>query len=209
MPVSFETIWAMCSTRTSAPLEPRSRRQRSVASASALFLSWWLASSSFAAVEALARRRIILLALELPDFGLELLHLGRAGGRAHLHPRGRLVHQVDRLVGQEAPRDVAIRQLGRSDDRFVGDRDLVVRLQRVAKTAQDHDGLLDRRLRHQHGLEAPLERGVLLDVLLVFVERGRADQVEFATRQRRLEHVGDVEAALAAALRRRSCEARR
>ena len=58
----------------------------------------------------------------------------------------------------------------------------------------------DRRLRHEDRLEAPLERRVLLDVLLVFVQRRRADQVELAAGQRRLEDVGDVEPAFAAAL---------
>ena len=40
-----------------------------------------------------------------------------------------------------------------------------------------------RRLVHQDGLEAPLERGILLDVFAVFVERRRADAVQFAARQ--------------------------
>ena len=45
-------------------------------------------------------------------------------------------------------------------------------------------------------LEAPLERRVLLDVLAVLVERRRADAMQFAARQRRLEHVGGVHRAL-------------
>ena len=48
----------------------------------------------------------------------------------------------------------------------------------------------------QHRLEAPLERGVLLDVLAVLVERGRADAVQLAARQRGLQHVGGVHRAL-------------
>ncbi len=54
---------------------------------------------------------------------------------------------------------------------------------------------LDRRLVDQHLLEAALERGVLLDVLAVFVERGRADAVQLAARERRLEHVAGVDRA--------------
>ena len=46
-----------------------------------------------------------------------------------------------------------------------------------------------------HRLEAALERGVLLDVLAVLVERGRADGVQLAARQHRLEHVRGVERA--------------
>ena len=53
-----------------------------------------------------------------------------------------------------------------------------------------------RRLAHHHRLEAPLERGVLLDVLAVLVQRGGADAVQLAARQRRLEHVARVHRAL-------------
>ena len=51
------------------------------------------------------------------------------------------------------------------------------------------------RLVHQHFLEAALQRGVLLDVLAVFVERGRADAMQFAARQRRLQHVAGIDRA--------------
>ena len=65
--------------------------------------------------------------------------------------------------------------------------------------AQDRDGVLDRRLAHQHRLEAPRERRVLLDVLAVLIQRGRADAVQLAARERGLEHVGRVHRALGAA----------
>ena len=51
---------------------------------------------------------------------------------------------------------------------------------------------LDARLIDLHRLEAALERGVLLDVLAIFVQRGRTDAVQFAARQHRLEHVARV-----------------
>ena len=57
-------------------------------------------------------------------------------------------------------------------------------------------GLLERRLLDHHRLEAPLEGGVALDVLAVLVERGRADALQLAARQRRLEDVGGVDRAL-------------
>ena len=52
------------------------------------------------------------------------------------------------------------------------------------------------RLVHQHRLEAALQRRVLLDVLAVLVQRGRADGVQLAARQHRLEHVAGVHGAL-------------
>ncbi len=45
-------------------------------------------------------------------------------------------------------------------------------------------------------LEAALQRGVLLDVLAVFVQRGGADAMQFATRQRGLEHVAGIHGAI-------------
>ena len=98
---------------------------------------------------------------------------------------GRLVHQVDGLVGQEAVGDVAVRQLGRRHDGAVGDAHAVVDLVLLLQAAQDGDGVLDGRLAHQHRLEAALERGVLLDVLAVLVERGRADGMQLAAREAR------------------------
>ena len=52
-----------------------------------------------------------------------------------------------------------------------------------------------RGLADQDLLEAPLQRRVLLDVLAVFVQRGRADAMQLAARQRRLEHVARVDRA--------------
>ncbi len=51
------------------------------------------------------------------------------------------------------------------------------------------------RLVDQHLLEAALERRVLLDVLAVLVQRRRADAVQLAARQRRLQHVAGVDGA--------------
>ena len=110
--------------------------------------------------------------------------------------RRRLVDQVDRLVGQEAVGDVAVRQHRRRHQRGVLDAHAVVHLVALAQPAQDRDGVLDRRLVDQHRLEAALERGVLLDVLAVLVERGRADAVQLAAGQHRLEQVAGVHGAL-------------
>ena len=61
---------------------------------------------------------------------------------------------------------------------------------------QDVDGLLERRLLDHDRLEAALEGGVALDVLAVLVEGRRADALELAARQRRLEDVRGVDRAL-------------
>ncbi len=114
----------------------------------------------------------------------------------HADAAGGLVDQVDGLVRQLAIGDVAMRQLGRRDDGAVSDADAVVNLIALLEAAQDGDGVLLARLFHQHFLEAALQRGVLLDVLAILIERGRAHAVQFATRQGRLEHVAGVHGAL-------------
>ena len=72
----------------------------------------------------------------------------------------------------------------------------MVQLVLLLQAAQDRDRVLDRRLGDEDRLEAPGQRRVLLDVLAVFVERGRADAVQLAARQRRLQQVGGIHRAL-------------
>ena len=140
-------------------------------------------------------RRVLLLgdAVEI----LLRLAQGRGRGRmAQADARGGLVDEVDRLVRQMAVGDVADRQVRGGLDRLVGDGDLVVLLVALADAHQDVDGLLERRLLDHDRLEAALERGVALDVLAVLVERGRADALQLAARERRLQDVGGIDRAL-------------
>src|SRR6266853_1707883 len=152
--------------------------------------------------EALLRRLVLFLLhrlalyLELDNAPVEPVHDFRLGIDLHLDARGRLVDQVDRLVREKAVGDVAVREFGGGDDRRVGDIHAVMHLVLLLQAAQDGDGRLDRGLVHHHLLEAALERRVLLDVLAVFVEGGRAHAVQLAPRKRRLEHVARVDRAL-------------
>ena len=137
-----------------------------------------------------------LLDLQLLDAALDLVDLGRHGGELDGHARRGLVDQVDRLVGQEAVGDVAVTEGRRGDQRGVRDRHAVVGLVALLEAAQDGDRVLDGRLADVDRLEAALQRGVLLDVLLVLVERGRADGAQLAAGEHRLEQVGRVDRAL-------------
>ena len=125
-----------------------------------------------------------------------------AGGADEWRRRTRLrglVDEVDGLVGQVAVGDVADREVGSGADGLVGDGDLVVLLVALADAQQDLDRLLERGLFDHDRLEPALEGGVALDVLAVLVERGRADALELAARQRRLEDVRCVDRALGGA----------
>ncbi len=75
----------------------------------------------------------------------------------------------------------------------------MVDLEALAQAAEDRDRVLGGRLVDDHGLEAPLERGVLLDVLAVLDQRCGADAVQLAAGEHRLEHVARVHGALGGA----------
>ena len=57
------------------------------------------------------------------------------------------------------------------------------------KSAQDRDCVFNARLINIDRLETPLKRRVLLDILLIFIERGRADAMQFTAGQCGLEQV--------------------
>ena len=154
---------------------------------------------------ALDRRLVLLLEqrlpldLELDDAPLDFVDLERQAVDLDAQAARGLIHQVDRLVGQEAVADVAVGERGGGHQRVVGDPHAVVHLVLLLEPAQDGDGVGHAGLAHQHGLEPPLERRVLLDVLPVLVERRGADDVELAPGERRLEHVARVHRALGGA----------
>ena len=89
-----------------------------------------------------------------------------------------------------------MRQRGGGDQRAVGDLHLVVGFVFFLQAAQDRDRVLDRRLIDKHRLEAPRQRRVLLDIFAIFVERGGADAMQLAARQRRLEQVRGIHRAV-------------
>ncbi len=152
----------------------------------------------FESLQALARGGIFFLAQRLAlDFELrhaafDLVDFRRHGIDFNAQAGGGFVNQVDGLVGQEAVGDVTVGEHRGGDDGRILDAHAMVNFVALLQAAQNGDGVFHRRLAHVNGLETPLERRVLLDVLLVFVERGGADAAQFAARQRRLEHVGSV-----------------
>ncbi len=95
--------------------------------------------------------------------------------------------------------DVAVGERRGSGERLVGDLAAVVRLVAVAQAAQDLDRVVGRRLLDADLLEAPLERAVALQVLAVLVERRRADRLQLAARERRLEDRRSVDRAFGCA----------
>ena len=126
------------------------------------------------------------LDLHLDDLAVDDVQLGRHGVHFRADHGAGLVNEVDSLVRQETVGDIAVTERRGSDDRVVCDLDAVEDLVPGLQTTQDGDGILHRRLLHQNGLEPALKRGVLFDILAVFVQRRRADAVQLAAREHRL-----------------------
>ena len=117
-----------------------------------------------------------------------------------MYARASFVHDVDGLVGEEAVGDVAAREGHARLQGLLRIAHLVVAFVVGRDVAQDLERLIGRSRLHYDLLEAAFEGRVALDVLAVLVERGGADGLQFAARQRRFEDVGRVETAL-----RRAC----
>src|SRR6185437_4739339 len=97
---------------------------------------------------------------------------------------------------EEPVGDVAVGERRGGNQRRVRNADAVVQLVLFLEAAQDRDRILDRRLVDKDRLETTGERRVLLDIFPVLVERRRADRVQRAARQGRLEQVGGVHGAI-------------
>ena len=127
----------------------------------------------------------------------------------HLQARRGLVDEIDRLVGQLARRDVAMRQPRGRDSAASRMRMpwwtsyFSLRPRRIAIVSST------RRLVDHHRLEPALERLVLLDVLAVLVERRRADAAQLAARRAPASRGSPRRPRLRRRRRRRACAARR
>ena len=119
-----------------------------------------------------------LLGRDLLELPLQLADRGGGHPVADLDLGGSLVHHIDGLVRQEPIGDVATGQLGGSRDGLVGDVDFVMVFVALADALEDLDRFLDGRFAHLHGLETPLQGRVALNVFAVFVQCGRADDLQ-------------------------------
>ena len=136
-----------------------------------------------------------LVGAQASDLLVELLGARRRVHATDAQAAARLVDEVDRLVRQVAVGQVAVGQVGRGHQGLVRDVDRVVRLVAVAQALEDVDGEGHGGLLHLDRLEAPLESGVLLEVLAVLVDRRSAHRLELAAGQHRLEDGGGVDGA--------------
>ena len=127
---------------------------------------------------------------------LDLSDLLRQSGLAQFHASPSFVDEVDCLIGQKAVGNITVGMRNREIDRILRVTYSMKFLVAVLDAAQDLLGILFVRRRHFDGLEAALQRAILFDRFAVFSGRGRADALNLATRESRLQNVGRVERAL-------------
>ena len=106
--------------------------------------------------------------------------------------RCRFVDQIDRLIRQKSIGNIAVGKGYGSDGGIVLDPDAVVNFIFFLDTSKDSNGILNRRLLHQHRLKASLQRTVLLDVFAIFIKGRCPDAVQFASGEGRFEHVRGI-----------------
>ena len=127
------------------------------------------------ALEILILDGFFFFAFDLLDFGFERFAFRRARHRADARARTGLIQNVNRLVRQKPVGDVTVGKFHGSLNRLVRELGPVMLLVFVAHTFENRDRILNRRRVHLHRLKTALQRGVLLDVFAIFIQRGRAD----------------------------------
>ena len=137
-----------------------------------------------------------LLDLQLHDPAPDIVQLRRQGIDLRPDQGAGFIHQVNRLIRQEPVGDIPVGKRGGGDQGAVLNLDAVEDLVTLLQAPEDGDGILHRRLRYHDRLEPALQRRVLLDILPVLVERGRADAVQLAAGQHGLQQVAGVHGAV-------------
>ncbi len=132
------------------------------------------------------------LDFELHDPPLDFVELGGDTVDLRTEACRRLIYQVNSFVRKKSIRNVTVGQRRCGDDGRVLDPDSVMELVSLLESPKDGNRVLLGWLLYQNALEPPLEGGILLDVLAILVEGGRADTVELAAGQHRLEKISGV-----------------
>ena len=130
-----------------------------------------------------------------------LIHLVEAGQGlvVEIYVGAGLVDKVDGFVGEIAVGDIPLAHGDSKAAHGGGDGYLMEGLV-IGGDALNHlDAVLNGGLLHDNGLEPPLQGGVLLNMLTVFVKGCRADYLEFAPAEGGLEDVGGVHGAFGVA----------
>ena len=149
----------------------------------------------FQALHAIAirflRKRLLL------DFHLEFLTLQsiqsfRHGIHLRFHKACRLVNQVNGFIRQESITDVTVRKFHSRHKRVIVQTHAMVRIKTILNATQNRNCFVFARFVYLHWLESTFQSGIFFNVLAVFLSCRRANAMEFATSEFRLEHVAQI-----------------
>ncbi len=126
------------------------------------------------------------------DFLFDFLHVRRARHRVDARARASFIHDINRFVRKETPRDIALGKFHRGFERFVSQLCLVVRFVFRPQSFENQNCFFNRGRVDFHRLETALQGCVLFNIFAVFVQRRGADALQFAAAQGRLDDVRGV-----------------
>ena len=106
------------------------------------------------------------------------------------------IYQVNCLIRQETISDIPIRKGCRSNQRLILNLNTMEYLIPLFQTAENGYGIFHSRLFYQNRLEPPFQCGILFNVLTIFIQRCRANTVEFAPGQHRLQQISGIHCAI-------------
>ena len=140
---------------------------------------------------------VFLLQRNFLDFHLlnltaQLIKLCRHRVHLGLYESAGFINKVDCLVRQEPVADIPVRQNSGRHQRRIHDLDAVISLVSVLESAENRNRILYRRFIDHNRLETAFQRRILFNIFAVFVQRGRANAVQFAACQHRLQHVAGI-----------------
>ena len=131
-------------------------------------------------------------AFDAAQLRLSSLHHRRLGGGLHLQIRSRFIDQIDRLIGQAAITDVAIRQTHGRLEGVIANADAVMQLVALAHTAQDLERHIQGWFLDQQLLEAPIQHGIFFQRAAVFLDGGGTNAAQLSAGQGWFEHAAGI-----------------
>ena len=141
----------------------------------------------------------VLLLDHTCDFTAQADQAIRPTRALHAHMGGCLIHQINRLVRQEAIRQVPLRESHGRRNRRILDARMMELLVAAAQAEENLLRIRSIRLIDRHRLKPPCERTIFCKVLLVLAERRRPDNLHLTARKSGLQDVCRIECALGTA----------
>ena len=136
------------------------------------------------------------LNLQLQHFPAQLVKLGRHGIQFRLNKGTGFIYQINGFVRQKTLGNITMGQGCRCHQGRVCDLNPVEYFVTFFQTSQDGNRIFYGRLVNQYLLETALQSRIFLNVLTVFIQRGRTDTMKLASCQKRFQQVTGIHGAI-------------